>query len=162
MWKYLQTTLILKPEELGSWNFEGRFTSPPHVMCHVSQVLCPKSKIAFLKLENLEFLFIFEVWCNRSSYSETKKKSFLQVVLALPSANSTILHSPPIMCYCQDTSSIIANPPKTHPISKGQLNFCLYRQHKKQPPLRKKSLIINSSLYTLHGRILITSNATLK
>ena len=49
LWKYLQETLMSKPEEQGSWHFERRFTSPhllgvtchmSHVMCHMSRVTC--------------------------------------------------------------------------------------------------------------------------
>ena len=40
LWKYLQNTFSLKPEELGSWKFERRLTSPylSRVTCHLSHV----------------------------------------------------------------------------------------------------------------------------
>ena len=36
--------------------------------------------------------------------------------------------------YCQDTSSIAAHPPHTHPIRYGQSNFWLYEENKEHPP----------------------------
>ena len=53
--KYLQYTITLKPEELASWNFERRFTSPnlSCVMCHVSNVTCKVSHIRRKKVVEL-------------------------------------------------------------------------------------------------------------
>ena len=47
MWKYIQSTVNPKQEELESWNFERMFI--PHyvscVMCHVSPVTCQQKKL---------------------------------------------------------------------------------------------------------------------
>ena len=45
--KYLQNTLNLKPDKLGSWHFESMFIShhAPHVACHMSRVSCQVSHV---------------------------------------------------------------------------------------------------------------------
>ena len=44
--------------------------------------------------------------------------------------NSTTLHSHPIICNCQDTTSIIAHPPDIHAISYNQPIYSSYGEHK--------------------------------
>ena len=58
LWKYVQDTFTTKPEKLGSWNFERRFTFPHyHMSCvtdHVSHVMCHVSHVM-----NFFFLLLF-------------------------------------------------------------------------------------------------------
>ena len=61
LWKYLQCTFNLKPYELGSWNFEWKFTSPnlSRVICHVSPVTCHMSRVTYHMSHVMCNLFIF-------------------------------------------------------------------------------------------------------
>ena len=65
--------------------------------------------------------------------------------------NSINLHSPPIMWNCQDTSSILADPPDAYMIVYGQPIFWLYRHNKVAATSLWSSTLIGRNF--LHNKV---------